>query len=350
MYGLMSLYSASFDLAVRNGYVHYHYLFEQGCGAVLGLVLGLISRILPIKASRRSYYLFTCIAFGVLILMLFPGYNVNGVLYINGIRIISGAYVAVFAAIMLISGTTASIRNLSERHGIFYGMVIIAICGLAFLTSYTSGMASYFLLMLTIVSMMHASGVNKGYSVITFIFLLVSGIFLISIDKNILSDFFYSIMPVSDYSLYDHDLLISHMAIKDGGLWGIGIGHGLYKLGLLDGIENAFIFSSIAEETGLVGVIVLFLLLISYMFLGIRASQRAVKKYSYSIAGASIGISMFIFFSAAINALYACGLFPFSGAVFPFFSFGPGEEALFVFVSVIQYRFIHLMGRPNDKA
>lgn len=350
LYGLLSLYSATFDLAVRNNLPHYYYLATQIQGALLGLVLGLLARLLPLKLIRRSYYFFVPLAIAVLVLMLNPEFNKDGVLYIKGIRIISGANLAIFASIILVSGTNASIKKLDERHGIFYGIVIIFVAALAYLTVRTSGLGYYFLLVLVVVSMLHASGASRGYCLISFLFFFVTGIYILLCNSDILKSVIFSSLPVADSAMYDHQLFISQMAIKDGSFWGIGLGHGLYKLGLLEGIESKFIFSSISEETGLIGVIVLFLLLFAFAVLGIRASQRAEKKSSYAIAGASMGIGMFVFISAAMNALYASGIIPFSGITFPFFSFGPGEEALFIFMSVVQYRFIRLMGRPNEKA
>ena len=350
LYGLLSLYSASFDLAVRNGFEHYHYLVKQAQGVVLGLAIGILSRLLPIKLIKRSYYFLTPLAIGVLVLMLNPMFNVDGIFYINGIRIVSGSMLAIFASIMLVAGTTQSIKNLGERHGIYYGAVYIAILAIAILTAFTSGIGCYFLLAIVVVSMMHASGAGKGYSVLLFLFLLASGLFLLFVNKEFLSQVLYAFMPVLDGRFYNSELITSQMAIKDGGLLGTGIGHGLYKLGILDGVENQFIFSSLCEETGVIGVMGLFLMLLGYVFLGIRASQRAFKKNSFWISGASIGISMFVLFAAAFNAMYVCGLIPIFGVPFPFFSYGPGEEALFVFMSVIQYRFIHLMGRPHEKA
>lgn len=350
MYGFLSLYSATFDLAVRSDLPHYYFLFNQFKGAVIGIVLGLLFRLFPLKLIRRSYYFFVPLAIGLMILMLFPGFSQDGALTINGVRIISGAPLAIFAAIMLVSGTNASIKKLDERHGLFYGAVILFIVALSYLTVRTSGIGNYFLLVFVVVSMLHASGATKGYSLIVFLFFFVSGILIVLVHEDVLGSVLFASLPVSDQTMYDHSLLTSQMAIKDGGFWGTGLGHGLYKLGLLDGMENEFIFSSISEETGLLGVIGLFLFLLAFAVLGIRASQRAVKKNSFAVAGAAMGFAMFVFIAAVMNTLYASGIIPLSGIFFPFFSYGPGEEALFVFMCFIQYRFIYLMGRSNEKA
>lgn len=350
LFGLLSLYSATFDLAVRNGFEHYYYLFNQAAGAVLGLVLGLAARLLPIKLIRRSYYFLSALTLFVLFLMLKPEFNINGVLYIKGMRIISPYVLSIFSSIMLISGTTQSISKLNERHGLFYGAVFIVLTLIAVLTSLTCGYGEYILLVMVIVSMLHASGAGKGYSLLALFFYLATGLFILFIKKDFLSELMYSVMPVLDPELYDHQLITSQMAIKDGGIWGIGIGHGLYKLGILDGVESSFIFSNLCEEIGIFGVLVIFLVVFAYVFLGIRASQRAMRKKSFSISGAAVGISMFILFSSLLNSLYASGIFPFTGILFPFFSYGPGEMALFMFISILQYRYIHLMGRPHEKA
>ena len=66
----------------------------------------------------------------------------------------------------------------------------------------------------------------------------------------------------------------SLMSIGSGGITGLGLGDGRQKLFFLPEAHTDFIFSIIAEELGLIGVLVLVLLYAVILWRGVRASLR----------------------------------------------------------------------------
>ncbi len=348
--GLLMLYSSTFDVAVRNGHSHYYYLFNQVIGVGIGLLVGSLLNFVSIKVLRGSYYFLCPVAIILLVLALFPQFNDRGILVIMGYRVVSTPILGVFAVISLISGAIPSIYKLKEANGFFFALVLLVSTAIAILSAFVGGMGYYFLIVIISLLMLYSSGARKSFIIISGIFSVVTGLFLAFVVSSFSADILQSIFPVPDPDFYNHNLFASQLAIRDGGLTGIGIGKGLYKLGILSDVEGNLIFSSIAEEIGLIGILFFFIVFLNYFFLGMMASRRAYKKDNKSISGAALGISSLIIVEAILSALYCCGLFPFGSLALPFFSYCPGDEAMFIIASLILYRYIHMMGRPNAKS
>lgn len=347
--GLLLLYSSTFDLAVRSGYMHYRYLFNQIIGAVIGVGVGIALNFVPSSLLKKSYLVLCPLAIMILVLELFPQFNSNGYLHLLGHDIVSGPLVGAIAIISLLSGTISPIYRLQQANGIFFTAIIIATMAIMILSGFVGGLGYYFLISFVLIIMLYASGAKKSFVLISGIFAIVTGLFMALVYPRFAHHLFSSIFPVPDPDVYSHDLFTSQLAIKEGGISGTGLGKGLYKLGVLADVEGRYIFASIAEEVGFIGIFVFLLAFLNYFFLGLMASRRAYKKEDYVIAGAALGISSLVSVQAVLSGLYCSGLFPFGSVDFPFFSYGPADEALLMIISLVLYRYIYLMGRQNEK-
>jgi len=111
----------------------------------------------------------------------------------------------------------------------------------------------------------------------------------------------------------------SLIAIGSGGVLGRGLGGGLQKLLYLPEAHTDFIFSILAEELGLIGVTVLFVLLGLFLWRGMRAAARSSEPFACLLAG---GLTMQIGLYAVANLAVATGLAPTTGLPLPFVSYG----------------------------
>lgn len=112
----------------------------------------------------------------------------------------------------------------------------------------------------------------------------------------------------------------SKIAIGSGGLIGKGFLEGTQTKGdFVPEQSTDFIFSTLAEEQGWLGsliLITLFMLLLSRIIaIGERQKSQFARVYAYCIAG-------IIFFHFTINIAMTMGLFPVVGIPLPFFSYG----------------------------
>ena len=127
--------------------------------------------------------------------------------------------------------------------------------------------------------------------------------------------------PNTDISNSGHNVYQSRLAVGSGGLLGKGIGNGTQnQLGFLPQTvsNNDFIFSVIAEETGLVGAVILLGCYALLLYSILRTAANA-PPYGKIIA---TGIGVLIFCHVYINIGMCIGLAPVTGLPLPFVSYG----------------------------
>jgi cell division protein FtsW len=114
---------------------------------------------------------------------------------------------------------------------------------------------------------------------------------------------------------------ISHSlnAIKHGGMFGEGIGSGLFKLGYLSEVHTDFALAGIAEELGFLGVFTLTMIIIFIVYRIFRIASRSQNKVYYLF---SLGIGLLITFSFLMNAYGITSITPIKGISVPFISYG----------------------------
>jgi len=123
----------------------------------------------------------------------------------------------------------------------------------------------------------------------------------------------------------------SQIAIGSGGFFGTGIGNGLQsQLGFVPEVHTDFIFSLLAEETGLVGA---FIVLMLYLFVLLRLLLIAEKARDRAGILIMTGIASLMFFHVAINVGMTLGMVPAIGIPLPLLSYG-GSSAVSTYVAL----------------
>lgn len=125
---------------------------------------------------------------------------------------------------------------------------------------------------------------------------------------------------------------ISHSlnAIKHGGMFGEGVGNGLFKLGYLSEVHTDFALAGIAEETGFLGVFLLTSVIIIIIYRIFKIASRSNNKVYYLF---SLGIGLLITFSFLMNAYGITSITPIKGISVPFISYG-GSSILALSVGI----------------
>jgi cell division protein FtsW len=108
-------------------------------------------------------------------------------------------------------------------------------------------------------------------------------------------------------------------SIKNGELLGTGLGNGQFKLGYLSEVHTDFVLAGIAEETGLLGIVLVTFLFVWVIFRLFKIAARSLDRKYHLF---SIGITMMIGLSFLINAYGISGIAPIKGIAVPFLSYG----------------------------
>ena len=112
------------------------------------------------------------------------------------------------------------------------------------------------------------------------------------------------------------------IAIGNGGIFGVGIGEGIQKLFYLPEAHNDFVFAVLAEELGLIGVVIL---LAAYFVLIWRCFSLGNKAQSLHMIFAqnlAYGCGIWFTLQTTISLSVNMGMLPTKGLSLPFLSVG----------------------------
>lgn len=141
-------------------------------------------------------------------------------------------------------------------------------------------------------------------------------------------DYILSMLPtrLADYLRVESDALDeayqvtqSLNAIHNGGIFGTGIGNGVYKLGYVSDVHTDFVLAGIIEEAGLVGAAVIASLILALVFRIFKVANRSENPVHYLFC---VGIASIISFQFLMNSLGISGIVPIKGITVPFVSYG----------------------------
>ncbi len=114
-------------------------------------------------------------------------------------------------------------------------------------------------------------------------------------------------------------LVQSYVAFGQGGFLGKGLGNGRQKLEYLPEVHTDFVLSLVAEELGLLGVLVVLGAFAALWIAGTRAARRASDRFDLYLA---FGMVTLLTVPAFLNASVVMGLVPTKGLTLPFLSYG----------------------------
>lgn len=140
---------------------------------------------------------------------------------------------------------------------------------------------------------------------------------------------------------------LSMQYIQNGGVAGQGLYNGTMVQGrAMPAQHTDFIFSSIAEELGMLGCIFVLLLLASIV---IRCIYVGVKSGNYMNRIICIGIAGMLLFQIVVNVGMCVGMFPVIGLTLPFISYG-GSSIVTMFMAMGVVSGIHMRPAPDANA
>lgn len=127
------------------------------------------------------------------------------------------------------------------------------------------------------------------------------------------------------------NLIQSQIAIGSGRFFGKGFLSGTQKkLAFLPNRQTDFIFSTLAEEFGFIGCIIVLLLYFYLIYQFINTARKARDEFSSLVA---IGLATVLMYQVFVNIGMVLGLLPITGIALPFLSYG-GTSLLFFFISI----------------
>jgi len=109
------------------------------------------------------------------------------------------------------------------------------------------------------------------------------------------------------------------ISLGSGGMFGVGLGHGVAKVNYLPEAHTDMILGVIGEELGLVGVAAVLAAFVAFAWAGLRVALLCKDPFGKRLA---VGVVALVSGQAAINLAAVLGLAPLTGIPLPFISYG----------------------------
>lgn len=314
--GLLLGLAASPPLAERNGYAPFHYVSRQAVFGSLAMIAMIVTSIMSPQMVRRLSVLGFLVALvAVCLLPVFGTDFGKGATrwYSLGFASLQPSEFLKPVFIVVTAWMLAAAQDLNGPPGRLWSFLLMTLI-VAFLAMQPDfGQASLVLF-----------GWGVMYFIagapLTLLMGMAGGVVVLGVFAYNSSEHFARRIDGFLTSEVDPTTQIGYAtnAIREGGLFGVGVGQGEVKMSLPDA-HTDFIIAVAAEEYGLALVAVIILL---YASLVLRSFVRLTRERDPFVRLAGVGLAATVGVQAMINLGVAVRLLPAKGMTLPFISYG----------------------------
>jgi cell division protein FtsW len=351
VFGISATYGAGSVVAAGGQSLGLDFVGRQLTGAIIGGVLMLL-------ASRQDYYRWRQLAWPILlltlVLLLIPLLPFTRSISppVNGARRwidfgpvnfqpseIARLTVVIWCA-MLASKKGQQVREFKK--GVLPFILVLGLLSLLILLEPNLSMAALLALLGGLV--LFCSGAKIGH------FMLLCGVGVILVFHQIrdaqyrLARLVTFLNPGDATTESGFQIHQSLVGIGSGGVFGRGFGMGQQKLGYLPYAYSDFLFSTIGEEWGFLGVCMVVFLFGLFCWLGFRIAKTAADPFGQYLA---VGLTAAIGLTAFMHMAVSLGLMPATGLTLPFMSYGRSSQVISMLGTGILINIGRQRGRPK---
>lgn len=318
--GMVMIYSASSILAASRFGSHWHFLKQQVIWAMLSVaVIWVISRL---DLQKLAIYSVPALMVTFLLLaMVFYMPARNGAhrwLFLGPFSFQPSELFKLLLVVYLSFSLANPRRNLNRLSELLWPYALIIGLGLAMIVA-EPDLGTVIVIVLTVIGMFFLAGAKVKHLATLGAPIVAGGCFLVFGLGYKLSRVQSYVDALIDPLTGSYQVKQAALTLGSGGLFGTGLGDGRQKLFFLPYPHTDFIFASMGEEIGFVGLMVVLSLLGYILWRGCRIAARQPDKFGYLLAA---GVTWSLFTNIAINVGVVTALLPVTGLALPFFSYG----------------------------
>jgi cell division protein FtsW len=350
--GLVMVGSASISIADRQTGDPFHYLILQGLTIVFGVVLGLIAIRLPLATWEKLGPALLLASIGLLAIVLIPGLGrtVNGStrwLHLGPINV-QVSEIAKFAIVVYLSGYL--VRRGEEVRttvaGFLKPMAVVAVLGLFLLAEPDFG--TTVVIAATALGLMFLGGVRLWLFGVLVVGCIAAFAFLAVSSPYRLERLTAFTNPWADPFNSGYQLTQALIAFGRGDFLGVGLGGSVQKLFYMPEAHTDFLFAVLAEELGLLGVVVVIGLFSFFVWRAFQIGARAARAGIAFGSHLAFGIGLWLGMQAFINMGVNMGLLPTKGLTLPFMSYGRSSVIVVCVAVALLLRVDHEVRRRDQ--
>jgi cell division protein FtsW len=329
-FGLVMVYSASMASAVQRYGVESDYFYQRQKIFLIGAAIVFIfAALFPYKAMKSNkllgpMVLFSIVGLGALFIFGKVAGNAQSWYDIGPISIQPSEFVKLCVIIYLAAVYAKKQNYINEfNRGVIPPLAYLVI--VTVLIAIQPDFGTAIIVVAIAGTIILSSGMNfKNFAKLIIIVIILITPFMFALKGEIFSEkrsdrFTVLKDPFAVEQTSGFHLANSYIAIGSGGVNGLGLGHGIQKLGYLPESHTDFIMAVIAEELGVWGVGFVILCLGFIVLRGIYVALKCQDPFGSMLA---IGISSMIGIQSFINLAGVSGIMPLTGVPLPFVSYG----------------------------
>lgn len=317
--GLLMVYSASWDVSMAISDSQNSVFLRQ----VLWVALGIIGATVLSFFDYHRYRKLVVPMMIVVIIGLFAVLVIREVRYNSARSLLSGSIQpSEFAKLVSILYLSVWLTNNKDMLKDFKNYLLPLSFGIGFIVALILAQpdlsAGLTVLMLGIMLLYLAGGDWKHVGIVILAGLL-GFVFLINVMPTGRIRFAEYLSGLQNPAQSSYHIQRTYEAIIKGGAFGVGLGKATTKFTGLPLPHTDSIFAVVAEETGIVGSMIVIALYVLLIWRGFKIARNAPDQLGSLLA---FGLTSWIVLEALINVAVIVGLLPFAGNALPFISAG----------------------------
>jgi cell division protein FtsW len=349
--GFVMVSSASLHLGAKMNNDTLYYPERQFIHMTLGLIAASFVAYRPMhfwKEYGGKAFLFSA---ALLIVVLIPGLGVkvNGStrwLNIPGFRVQVSEIVKFFTVIFMAHYVTKNQKNVQESSmALLQPLGIFGVISILLLFEPDFGSAVVMLMIVMGIMFLAGARLLQFGALLSLIGFLAGMLVYFSPYRWQRVTSFMD--PWADPLKTGFQLVQALISFGRGEWFGVGLGNGLQKLFYLPEAHTDFLFSVVAEELGLVGVVTIIGLFAAFVWkafsIGV-AAEKIGERFSAFIA---YGLGIWFGFQAFVNMGVNMGLLPTKGLTLPLMSYGGGSMMIMCCAVALLFRIHHEVTEYN---
>ncbi|VAW62532.1 Cell division protein FtsW [hydrothermal vent metagenome] len=335
--GLVMVASASISIADSKTSTPFYYLYRQLIAASLGLIAAMMIFKIRLVYWEKSGMILLALSFAMVVLVLIPGIGktVNGSTRWIPIGFLNLQVSEIVKLFLMVYVAGYLVRHGEQVRSSLWGflkpMIMIGLVCLFILLEPDFGASV--VIMMTVLGMTFLAGVRfTQFAAVLTLFGSAATLLVISSPYRLqrLTAF---VNPWADPFDSGFQLTQSLIAIGSGGWTGVGLGSSVQKLFYLPEAHTDFLFAVLAEELGLIGVVVVISLYAALVFRIFMIARMAEASGNQFASYLSYGIGIWLGLQAFINIGVNMGVLPTKGLTLPLMSYG-GSSLIVVSASI----------------
>ena len=336
VFGLAFLYSASAIVAMQSDQASWFFVSRQALGVGVGAVAFAVAAKFDAEKLQRWAWPLMFLTIALMLITVLPFTTSIAPVRGGSRRFILGASlqpselgklaVVVWTAMMVVKKGD-KMRRLTK--GLLPILLIIGVLDLIAILQPDLSVALMYTLTMGII--LFTAGARIGHFV-------VLGIIATPLLWGQIQRLQYALVRVTTFlgaenENINHQLVQSLIAVGSGGFWGEGFGQGRQQFGWVPLGYNDFIASTVGEEWGFLGMVLLVGLFAGYAWLGMRIARQARTPFLQLVA---VGLTVTMVITAFVHIGVVIGLLPTTGLTLPFVSYGRSNLLLsFVMTGIL---------------